>query len=106
VADSLHDGPLAGADSLIGVEPPELVVSALKRSEDGAALILRAWNIGREPVKARIRMPPFVQGAARVRLDEQPAAADAGGLAWSESDSSILEAPVGAREILTVRLEL
>jgi alpha-mannosidase len=106
VADSLHDGPLPATDSLIAVEPADLVVSALKRSEDGAALILRAWNISHAPVTGRIRVPPFVQAAARVRLDEQPADDSAGSLRWSEGDSASLEVPVGAREIVTIRLEL
>src|SRR5439155_3555871 len=45
LADVVHPGALPPAATLVACEPPELVLSALKRSEDGASLVLRAWNL-------------------------------------------------------------
>ena len=75
IATRLHDGPLPHTTSLIEVEPQELVVSSIKRSEDGNALIVRAWNIGEHTLVAHLRCHfPF----ATVRLaslEELPAEA-------------------------------
>ena len=104
LAEDFHPGPLPPTDTLVIIEPDELVISALKRSADGEAVILRAWNISAAPVQARIVPPPFLRAARLVRLDETPAA-DA------ERLQSIPDAPgwridLRPRELCTVRLEV
>lgn len=38
------------------VSPPEIVVSAIKLPEEGDGLIVRLYNITREPVEGRLRL--------------------------------------------------
>ena len=104
LAEPAHDGPLPPAATLISCEPAELVFSALKRSEDGRALILRAWNIAGEPISAAVTLPSFIRAARRVHLDEQeiPNAA----LDWNPGPPPGVAVTLGAREILTLQLEL
>ena len=104
LAETAHAGPLPPAATLISCDPAEFVLSALKRSEDGTALILRAWNIAGEPIEARVTLPSFIRAASRVRLDEQeiPGAA----LDWQPGPPPSAAVTLGAHEILTLRLEL
>ena len=108
--EPVHDGPLPPAGTLIGCAPRELVLSALKRSEDGAALIVRAWNIADRPIAARFTLPAFVRGARLVRLDEQDApATDRGGqprLDWVAGPPPTAGVVLGPHEIVTLRLEI
>jgi alpha-mannosidase len=68
------------------------------------ALILRAWNITGEPIEASVTLPSFIRSARRVRLDEQeiPDAT----LDWNPGPPPSVAVTLGAREILTLRLEL
>jgi alpha-mannosidase len=104
LAETAHTGPLPPAATLISCDPAEFVLSALKRSEDGTALILRAWNIAGEPIEASVTLPSFIRVARRVRLDEQeiPGAA----LDWNPGPPPSVAMTLGAREILCLRLEL
>jgi alpha-mannosidase len=104
LADDFHPGPLPPTDTLVIIEPDELVVSALKRSADGEAVILRAWNISDAPVQARIVPPPFLRAARLVRLDETPAAET--GRVQSIPDAPGWRLDLRPREICTLRLEV
>ncbi|HUS14891.1 MAG TPA: glycosyl hydrolase-related protein, partial [Chloroflexia bacterium] len=108
VASSVHEGPLPPASALITAEPPELVLSTLKRSEDSMRLILRAWNISEGPIDAHITLPTFVRSATLAGLDEIPAP-PAGGtsrLQWTAGPPPSVSLRVGAREIITLSLEV
>ncbi|HZO88381.1 MAG TPA: glycoside hydrolase family 38 C-terminal domain-containing protein [Chthonomonadaceae bacterium] len=74
VQTDLHEGPLPRAHSFFRVGPETLVPTALKLSEDGQALIFRAFNIGSEPLTPEVRPSDVLNLAAptRVRLDEEP----------------------------------
>jgi alpha-mannosidase len=104
LAEPAHGGPLPPAATLISCDPAELVLSALKRSEDGTGLILRAWNIAGEPIEASVTLPSFIRTARRVRLDEQDLPGTA--LDWQPGPPPSVAVTLGAREILTLRLEL
>jgi mannosylglycerate hydrolase len=59
----------------LGVEPADVVLSAVKTAEDGDGIVVRVFNAGAEPVQARLH-PRFPVGAAhRVDLEERPAEA-------------------------------
>jgi mannosylglycerate hydrolase len=61
-------GVLPDAHSFISVEPPELVMSAVYRS--GYSLIIRVYNVTREPVSGTIRFGFPVARAFRVDMAE------------------------------------
>ncbi|MBO0778667.1 MAG: hypothetical protein J2P37_07540 [Ktedonobacteraceae bacterium] len=64
IVAELHDGQLPASASLVQVEPRALVVSAIKRSEDGQGLVIRLYNPLDRAVDARIR-----PGVAFSRVD-------------------------------------
>ena len=104
LTEDFHPGPLPPTDTLVIIEPDDLVISALKRSADGEAVILRAWNISDAPVQARIVPPPFLRAARLVRLDETPAAET--GRVQSIPDAPGWRLDLRPREICTLRLEV
>ncbi|MFP6662612.1 MAG: glycosyl hydrolase-related protein [Deltaproteobacteria bacterium] len=56
--------------ALLRVEPPELLLEALKPTESGGGLVLRLLNPTDAPVEACVTIGFPVAGACRVRLDE------------------------------------
>ncbi len=50
-----HEGQIPSLATLVDVEPPELVVSAVKRSNDGRGLVVRVYNPCSSTVNAKIR---------------------------------------------------
>ncbi|MBN2359243.1 MAG: alpha-mannosidase [Deltaproteobacteria bacterium] len=70
-----HDGVLPPQGSFVDVTPDNVIVTALKRAEDGDAYVLRCYEyLGRAAV-ARIRLPRPVASASEVNLIEDPVAA-------------------------------
>jgi len=65
-----HDGMLPPIHSFLQLEPPELVLSAVKRAEDGELLVVRFYNISSEPVTGTLSIPGMVQ-AWSANLNEQ-----------------------------------
>jgi len=65
--------PFAGA-SFASVDSADLVVTALKQTEDGQALVLRCFNPTRSAVKAAIRLSRPVARARSIALEEKPLA--------------------------------
>lgn len=66
------DPILLPGTSLVSVEPPTLVLSALKPADDGAGLVLRLLNPGEEPVDATVTLGLPVAAVVSTRLDESP----------------------------------
>jgi alpha-mannosidase len=52
-------GPQAPTRSLFTLDPSEVLVTALKPSDDGRALIIRLFNAGTQPVRATLRWGAF-----------------------------------------------
>jgi len=44
IPETVHGGVLPDSDSLLSVDAPNIMLSALKESEDGSGLVLRAWE--------------------------------------------------------------
>jgi alpha-mannosidase/mannosylglycerate hydrolase len=66
------DPRLADHASLLAVEPPALLVTAVKRAEDGSGIVVRLLNPTDASIEARI-VPGFPLRTARpLRLDETP----------------------------------
>ncbi len=64
-------GALPPEDSLVQIEPPEVILSSLKPAEDGDGVALRVYNIAPRPVEARARFPLAPGAAQRVDLNEE-----------------------------------
>ncbi|MBM3496290.1 MAG: hypothetical protein FJX72_18505, partial [Armatimonadetes bacterium] len=69
----LHTGPIPDEHSFLTIGPSTLIPSALKRSEDGQGVVIRAYSVADEPVQADIRAHWPTGAVRRVRLDEAPA---------------------------------
>jgi len=57
--------------SFLSLEPDTLVLSAVKRSEAGDALIVRFYNPVAETVQARVRLFKSIRRAQLVNLNEE-----------------------------------
>ena len=57
---------------LIGVDPPEIVLSGLKQSEEGDRMIVRLVEVNGTGSTARLTLPVSVQSADRLDLLERP----------------------------------
>ncbi|MGE5222647.1 MAG: alpha-mannosidase [Omnitrophica WOR_2 bacterium] len=64
-------GPLPDKLSFIRLKPERLIVSALKRSEDGQRLVLRFYNSTREKAAARLETGIPLRAAVRLNLNEE-----------------------------------
>lgn len=93
-----HPGHLPSALSFVRVEPSALRVSALKPSEDGAAVVLRLWNIEETPVEGTVRFwRPFAR-IVRATLAE-------GEEELLAADTDTVHLTLRERQVVTLRLE-
>lgn len=92
--------------SLVAIEPPGVVLSALKPADDGDGLVIRLANPGDEPVAAVVVLgaPVAVVAASAesVRLDET----SDGGVVTLDADQSCLRLDVGPHGLRSIRLRL
>ncbi|MGQ9698921.1 MAG: alpha-mannosidase, partial [Armatimonadota bacterium] len=65
-----HDGMLPPTNSFLLLDPPELVLSAVKRAEDDELLVVRFYNISSEPVAGTLGIPGMVH-AWTANLNEE-----------------------------------
>jgi alpha-mannosidase len=66
-----HKGNLPKRHSFLAVEPANLILSAVKRAEDGAGLVVRVYNPTPREVAGVIRFGRAVQSAQWVSLEEE-----------------------------------
>ncbi|QBD80399.1 hypothetical protein EPA93_32280 [Ktedonosporobacter rubrisoli] len=66
-----HSGKLAAQSGLLSIEPRELVLSALKRRNQGSELVVRIYNPLARTIKARIQPGFAFQQAYRANLLEE-----------------------------------
>ncbi|MBS1253825.1 MAG: Mannosylglycerate hydrolase [Anaerolineales bacterium] len=93
-------GDLPSELSFLTLEPETLVLSAVKRSEQGHKLIVRFYNPTSESAQATIRLCRPIRAAQAVNLNEEPQAE----LAVDEDGSLTL--PVGGKQVRTIGLEI
>ncbi|OGO17998.1 MAG: hypothetical protein A2Z14_11665 [Chloroflexi bacterium RBG_16_48_8] len=93
------DEPREHTGQFLRVEPEELVVSAIKGSEDGKALILRLYNISRKPVDGKLALNFDISKAFEANLKEEE------GKTLSVEGSEVLFYARGG-EIKTIKLFL
>jgi len=61
IAAGNHDGSLPSVHSYVGIEPANLLLTALKQAEDSGDLILRFYEFAGKKTDARITLPPGVE---------------------------------------------
>lgn len=94
-----HTGELPATHSFVTVQPKNLVLTAMKKSEDGNALILRFYEWAGKKTTAEITVPPGAASAGTTNLMEHPE-----GAPLTPSGDRIA-VPVGPYSINTVRVE-
>jgi alpha-mannosidase len=64
-------GVLTAEGSLIEISSSKVVLSALKRAENGSGVVARLYNIDDRPVRARVRLNEPHKGVETVNLNEE-----------------------------------
>jgi alpha-mannosidase len=93
-----HTGLLPASHSFISVDDDNVVLTAVKKSEDSNALILRVYDWSGTASNARFTLPPGATTATEVNLMEQPI----GGPIAVTNNAAVL--PVGPFEIRTLQV--
>jgi alpha-mannosidase len=92
-----QDGKLPVLHSFFNVEPARVMVSALKKSEDGEAWILRLYESTGKPATATISLPFVAKTVSEVNLIE-----------WEEKPLALsgqkLVVNLGAWEVKTLKI--
>lgn len=96
-----HTGELPTRHSFVSVEPSNLVLTAMKRSEDGDGLILRFYEWAGRQTEARITVPAGAMGAVENNLMEHRAAGEDAKLTV---EGKVVKFSVGPYSINTVRV--
>ncbi len=96
--DELHEKTLSPTETLVEVAPRSLVVSAIKRSNDGKGLIVRVYNPLPGTVEASIRPNVAAAQAFKANLQEERQEQ----LPWRAGNGEPLHVPIRAGEIATV----
>jgi alpha-mannosidase len=93
-----HTGSLPPSHSFVSVDDDNVILTAVKKSEDDDALILRVYDWSGKASKAKFTLPPGATSATEVNLMEQPT----GSAIPVEDNTATL--PVGPFEIRTLRV--
>ena len=93
-----HPGTLPASHSFAGVDQDNVVLTALKKTEDGDALLLRFFEWAGKSGNLEVAVPPGASAATMTNLMEQPE-----GDALSISQNRIT-VPVHPYEIISVRV--
>ncbi len=104
VAD--HEGTLPSSHSFAGVAESHVVLTALKKAEDGHALIARFYEWAGKGGDVTLTVPSGVKSAEVVNLMEQPVAQAEGQVVpvAAATAGSVVKVPVTPYMIQTVRL--
>ena len=92
-----HEGKLPSEYSFLGVEPDNVVLTAIKKSEDDDSLVLRFYEWAGKEVDVKLHLPPGAQAASETDLMEKPI----GDLALSNDSVTVHTKPY---EIKTVKI--
>jgi alpha-mannosidase len=66
-----HEGTLPSEYSFVGVEPDNVVLTAIKKSEDDDSLVLRFYEWAGKEVDVTLHVPPGAQSASETDLMEK-----------------------------------
>jgi alpha-mannosidase len=94
-----HGGSLPKRHGFLSIEPANLVVSAVKRAEDGKGLVLRVFNPTGKPVNAVVKFDRKIRAAEEITLEELP-------LRKLTPRGAVLKLDVAAKKIVTLKVRL
>jgi alpha-mannosidase len=94
-----HSGELPQQHSFAGVSNPDVVLTAVKRSEDGKGLVMRFYEWAGKSGNVTLTVPPGATSASVVNLMEKPE-----GSALSVTDNKVT-VPVTPYQIQTVQVD-
>jgi alpha-mannosidase len=66
-----HEGTLPAEHSFVRVEPDNVVLTAMKKSEEDSSLILRFYEWAGKEADVKLRLPAGVESAAETDLMEK-----------------------------------
>src|SRR5579872_6174523 len=69
-----HEGKLPSEHSFVSVEPENVVLTAIKKSEDDDSLVLRFYEWAGEEADVKLHLPAGAQSASETDLMEKPVA--------------------------------
>jgi alpha-mannosidase len=93
-----HDGKLPGEHSFVEAKPDNIIVTALKKSEDDDELILRFYEWAGKQGDAALELPPGAKSATETNLMER----SAGPLSVS---NNVITVPTKPYEIKTIKIQ-
>jgi mannosylglycerate hydrolase len=94
-----HGGHLPQRQSFLEIKPTNLLLSALKQSEDGNALLLRIYNPTEERIEGKLKFFRKLKSVEEVTLEELP-------ICKVKARGKTLKVRVESRKIATLRIEL
>ncbi|MGA8152017.1 MAG: alpha-mannosidase [Terriglobales bacterium] len=66
-----HQGALPAQHSFVRIEPDNVVLTAVKKAEDGSSLVLRFYEWAGHAADVKLQVPPGAQSAAETNLMEK-----------------------------------
>jgi alpha-mannosidase len=102
VTTTAHPGSLPAVYSFASAAPENIVLTAMKKAEDGNALILRAYEWEGKSTTAKFHVPP---GAASATVTDLMETAGTPGVGALEVVGDVVKAPIHPYEILTIRVD-
>ncbi len=99
VVASAHDGSLPASQSLITIEPANVVITAIKKAEDDDSTIVRFYEWSGRPADVRLHFAGGITEASETNLMEKPA-----GKLTIDNDAIVV--PTRPYEIKTVKVRL
>ena len=100
-----HAGRFPPEHSFVGVEPDDLVLTAVKKAEAGDGLILRFYESAGNEVEARLTLPEGAQSARETDLMEHPISSSGGGANGVALQNGLLTVHTKPYEIKTVEVK-
>ena len=95
-----HDGPLPAEHAFVAVKQSNVVLTAMKKTEDGNGLLLRFYEWAGKSDDVQISIPSGAASATRTNLLEQPE-----GSPLKVTAGNQLVVPIHPYEIVTVRID-
>ncbi len=93
-----HDGKLASQHSFLGVQQGNVIVSAMKKSEDDNALIVRFYEWEGKEGPVTVQVPPGAESASETDLMEKP-------LSTLPVRGGVINVPTKPYEIKTIKIQ-
>lgn len=97
VESDLHQGELPKSLSFVSIQPSELVVSAIKKAEEGEAIVVRLYNVSSKGVRGKLRYFKSLRRVERVNFLEEP-------LETLQVEGDSLEFEVNRHQIVALKL--